>query len=149
MWKPKLKLSREDIDNAQCFGMGKEVNEEVMIDEDFETRRFPTETATIKYRAASEKMIVNGMVPILLSTGYSPHGYRTHTGLIGMILYEKPKAEIVEYAKRIGIWEAKYPNWLNSLFIEWVKPGSFYLITKCADDGESLIVVQDEIWNKV
>ncbi len=38
--------------------------------------------------------------------------------------------------------------WYHSLRIKWIPLGTFFSIERCADNGEYIVTVQDNIWTQ-
>jgi hypothetical protein len=87
---------------------------------------------------------------LLITDSYdcNPDEYRYDPVLIGMILQKCSSKEIHNYAKQAGIRDHTKKYWLKCLMITWLPVGTFFTITRCGDNGESIVTVQLDTWEQ-
>jgi hypothetical protein len=105
------------------------------------------ENVVVKFEKINEKYIKDGKVAVLLTRSYHVsilEEHRCNPVLIDLFLKKQYNEDLKKYVSA-----GRDTPWFNSAFIEWVDIGSLYIIKRCADNGESIIVIKDTTWYKV
>lgn len=115
---------------------------------------------SLKYTAFQDPYIKDGKMAVLLTDSYHGHidDVRCDRTLIEMVIKEQEEIkngtlEDCDYRKEINNYLTKLrgrsrPDTFTGICIEWVPINSYFTVTRCADDGESILVTNKIIWNK-
>lgn len=136
------------------------------------------ENAIVNFTPLTNKLVKDGKTAVLINSswGISIEMFRYDPVVIGLILDKKKYKKngdadeaAEKYNNEVDIFNdnindkivkychIKYDyqryrsnniNWPNSLTVDWVPTGTFFMITNCGDNGESIITVQQDHWTK-
>jgi hypothetical protein len=121
-----------------------------------------TTTVEAKYRPiandGTSKLVKDNRVALLLTDSYHTHvdEFRYDPTIITMVLENRDDEEITKYIQdhfgqnyrgiRIGSY-GNVEHFKNRVRVKWLPIGTLFKIKRCADDGESLVTVQYDMWN--
>ncbi len=136
-----------------------------------------TETATVKFEPLIDKFVKDGKTAVLTTSSWGTNidMFRCDPNIINLMLEfkkykrghditkedEKYNDDAATFNKNINDKIIKYCHAtydytkhtmikfnFENLKIHWIPVGTFFRITHCGDNGESIITVQQEYWTK-
>ncbi len=139
------------------------------MDSDDDTK-YSFETTNVKFKQLTDKLVKDGKTAILTNSkwGLNIEMFRCDPVIINLILEKKKfnregdidgeveifndnvNKKIVAYCGdeyNFGIY--RHENfWPNCLTVHWIPVNTFFRVSHCGDDGESIITIQEDTWTK-
>jgi hypothetical protein len=116
-----------------------------MTDETF------TINVPVKYTKIDDKLIKDGKMALLITSSYHVRidENRFNPTLIEMILQNSSDETIEKYVNDMTHTSLYIlnKNFARKVQVVWIPVGTLFRIERCADDGEFIVTVQDDVWN--
>lgn len=109
-----------------------------------------TTFATVKYTEIDNKLVKDGKMALMITHSYHVRleEIRYDPVLIDMILQDSSNNEIENYLNDIthNHIPDRYKNFKGRVQIVWIPLGTLFMIERCADNGEFIVTVQNDVW---